>query len=164
MKKESQRIIGINPGTRYLGIAVVYGSELMDWRIKVLQGKWSEEKIRKAIRIVSDLIECYEPNILAIKKLHPSRSSKNLKLLVSKIKTLAGRKRIKVKSYSIYELERYFIEDEKLNKRNLADKVVAKYPMLVHEFNKEKSQKHSYYMRAIEAVALGMKIQSAIDS
>ncbi len=164
MNRKPLRIIGINPGTRYLGIAVFYDTDLLDWRVKTFRGKWAKEKAGRILEMLSEHIKLYDINALAIKKLHPSRSSKNLKLLVSKIKALARRKRIKVKSFSIYELERFFLADEKANKRNLADKIIKEYPMLVHELNKEKSRKHCYFMRAIEAIALGMKIKNAIDS
>ncbi|GAF91324.1 unnamed protein product, partial [marine sediment metagenome] len=47
MPKKTLKIIGINPGTRYLGISVFQDSDLRDWRIKVFQEKWSEHKIKK---------------------------------------------------------------------------------------------------------------------
>jgi len=154
MIREDKRILGINPGTRYLGLAVFDETELLDWRVKTFTGKWTKEKTRRILKIISEQIELYDINVMGIKKLHPSRSSINLKNLISKIKALARSKRIKCESYSIKEIERVFLEGEKSNKRNLANRVVGEYPMLVHELNKEKSNKHSYYTRAIEAVAL----------
>jgi polyhydroxyalkanoate synthesis regulator phasin len=164
MSREPNRILGINPGTRYLGLAIFDGSNLLDWRVKTFNGKWTKEKAERILDMIGEHIELYDINALAIKKLHPARTSKNLKILVSKIKALAKRKRMKVKSQSINELERFYLKGEKHNKRNLAEKIINEYPMLVYELNKEKSRKHSYYMRAIEAVALGMKIKNAIDS
>jgi Holliday junction resolvasome RuvABC endonuclease subunit len=154
MTKEIPKIIGINPGTRYLGIAVVYGSELMDWRIKVLDGKWAKEKIKKAIKIISDLIDQYEPNVLALKKLHPSRRSDNLTRLANKIKDFARKKKMKIYQYSIKEIEKYFIYDRKLNKMNLIEAMVNQYPILHHDLDKEKSLRNSYYFRIFEAIAL----------
>lgn len=154
MNRRPLKIIGINPGTRYLGIAVLYGSELMDWRIKALEGKWSEEKIKKAIGIVNDLIERYELNVLAIKKLHPSRRTENLLRLANKIKDFARRKKLKVYQYSIKEVEKLFIESEKLNKRNLIKEMVKIYPLLHHDLKIEQSHKNPYYFRMFEAVAL----------
>jgi Holliday junction resolvasome RuvABC endonuclease subunit len=154
MNRRSQKIIGINPGTRYLGIAVLDGSELLDWRIKALEGKWSEEKIKKAVEILSDLLDQYEPNALVIKKLHPSRRTENLLRLANKIKDFARRKKLKVYQYSIKEVEKLFIESEKLNKRNLIEAMVKLYPILHHDLSKERSQKNAYYIRAFEAVAL----------
>jgi Holliday junction resolvasome RuvABC endonuclease subunit len=154
MPKAHLTIIGINPGTRYLGIAVLQGPELMDWRVKVLKGKWSKEKMKKAMKIISDFIERYEPGALAIKKLHSSRRSKNLVRLVARIKEFSKRKGLKVYQYSIKELEDFFIQEEKLNKKNLAEAVISEYPILSHELNKEKSHKNPYHIRMFEAVAL----------
>jgi Holliday junction resolvasome RuvABC endonuclease subunit len=156
--------MGINPGTRYLGLAVFQDTDLLDWRVKTFTGKWTIEKAGRILEIISEQIELYDINVMGIKKLHPSRSSSNLKILISKIKAVARRKRIEYESYSIKEIERVFLGGEKPNKRNLADRVVAEYPVLIHDLNKEKSRKHTYYMRAIEAVALGMMIKNAIDS
>jgi len=164
MNRRPLKIIGINPGTRYLGIAVLQDSELLDWRVKTFRGKWRKEKAERILEMLCEHIKLYEINAIALKRLHPARISKNLKTLVSMIKVLAKRKKVKFNQYSIEELERCFLEGEKYNKRNLAEKIIEEYPMLIHELNKEKSRKHSYYMRAIEAVALGMKIQSATDS
>jgi len=155
MLKEPLRIIGINPGSRYLGIAVFQDRSLFDWRIKLLKGKCSKKKIDKAIEVISEYIELHDLNIIALKKLHPSRSSKNLGLLVSKIKALAARKKIKVYQYSIKELEGFFLNEEKHNKKSLAEKIVSDYPFLVNELEKEKAHKNPYHVRMFEAVALG---------
>jgi len=154
MNRKPLRIIGINPGTRYLGIAVLDGSELLDWRIKTLEGRWSEEKIKKAIGVVSELIERYELDVLAIKKLHPSRRTENLLRLSDKIKNFARLKKLKVFQYSIKDIEKSYIVDEKLNKRNLFEALVKFYPELYPELKKEQSYKNPYHTRIIEAVAL----------
>src|SRR4030042_3324141 len=154
MAKESLKIIGINPGTRYMGIAVFDGPELMDWRIKVLDGKGLSEKIKKAVKILSGLIDQYRPNVLAIKKLHPSRRSRNLAQLTARIKEFCRRKGLKVYQYSIKDIEEFFIEEDKLNKKNLAEAIVLENPALFHELQKEKANKNPYYGRVFEAVAL----------
>jgi len=154
MPRKPLKIIGINPGTRYLGIAVLQGSELRDWRVKVLKGKWSKEKMKKAIEIISEFIECYEPGVLAIKKLHPSRRSRNLVQLAARIKEFSKRKGLKVYQYSIKDVEEFFIEEDKLNKKNLVEAIISEYPALFHELKREKSHKNPYFIRMFEAVAL----------
>jgi len=148
------KIIGINPGTRYLGIAVFDGLELMEWKIGTLEGKWSKKKMSKAIRIISELIEKHKSNFLAIKKLHPSRRSQNLARLVARIKEFSKRKGLRIFQYSIKDLEEFFIPEEKVNKKNLAEAIVSEYPVLFHELKKEKSNRNFYYIRIFEAVAL----------
>ena len=154
MPQKEIKIIGVNPGTRYLGIAVLYGPELMDWRIKVLKEKWSKEKIEKALGIISEFMERYQPDVLAIKKLHPSRRSKNLFMLTNKIKEFLNCKKLKIYQYSIKEIESFFIEGGKLNKRNLIGAMVNLYPILHHDLSKERNNRNPYYFRMFEAVAL----------
>ena len=163
MPKKILKILAINPGTRYLGIAVFEGPELLDWRVKVIKGKWSKDKQQKTLVIIRTLIERYQPDILAIKKLHRSRSSDNLNQLVSRIKQHSKRKGLKVYQYSIKELEAFFFGEAKANKNKLAEVLASKYSFLVHEFNKEKSNKNSYHIRVFEAVALGAVCSRQLD-
>jgi len=163
MMYEPVRIMGINPGTRYLGIAIFLGSELREWRIKVFNGKWSKEKMEKIKKTVQGFIEHYDPNILAIKKLHPSRSSKSLKYLVNRIKELSRRKGLKVYKYSIKDIEKFFLPEEKTNKSKMAKVLVSEYPDLFHEFKKEKSNKNPYYIRMFESVALASLSFNRLD-
>ena len=163
MTRKPNRILGINPGTRYLGLAIFDGSNLLDWRVKTIEGKWTKEKAVRILDIIREQIELYDISAIAIKKLHPSRSSKNLKLLVLKMIVLGKKKRIKIRSHSIKELEKTFLADEKPNKRNLAERIVMEYPVLVHELNKEKSHKNAYHLRVIEAVALAAACSQSQD-
>jgi len=155
MTKKIPKILAINPGTRYLGIAVFEGPELLDWQVKVINGKWSKGKQQKIRVIVRTFIEGYQPDVLAIKKLHHSRSSGNLNQLVSRIKQHSKRKGLKIYQYSIKELEASFFGKARANKNKLAEILISKYPFLVHEFKKENTNKNSYYIRVFEAVALG---------
>ena len=106
MPKEPLRIIGINPGTRYMGIAALQGTELMDWGVKNVPGKSPEEKTENAIIILSSLLDQYEPDAIAIKRFHLSRTSPNLNGLIRGIKKLSPGKKINNHEYSIRGLER----------------------------------------------------------
>lgn len=154
MVKEPLKVIGINPGTRYLGIAVLHGAELLDWRIKVLDGRWSNSKIEKVKEIISDQVERYETRYVAIKKVHASRSSKNLDKIVMRIKEIARKKNLKLCHFSIKDLENIFVTEVKLNRKNLAEALASQYPELRDELQKERLNKNPYFLRAHEAVAL----------
>lgn len=155
MPKKPPKIIGISPETRYMGVALFCGPELIDWRVKNIEGKWSKEKMGKARMILSSFIERHEPNVLAIKKIHPSRTSPNLNRLVNRIKELSRRKGLKVYQYSIKDLEGFFHPGGRINKRELAEIIASKYPILFHELNREKAHRNPYHIRMLEAVALG---------
>ena len=155
MTKEIPRILAINPGTKYFGYAVFHGSDLRDWGIKTLAGKWSKEKIEKAKQIIKNWIDRYGSSILAIKRLHPSRRSENLEKLVIQIKELARRKGMKIYQYSINEVKNFFSPERKINKKQLAEILTSKHQSLFYELKSAKSHRNQYRIRMFEAVALG---------
>jgi len=163
MPRRAIKILGINPGTRYLGVAVFEEAELLDWGVKVIKGRWSKAKMDKALLIVSELIKQHEPRVLAIKKLRPSRTSLHLARLADRIRQLSRRKGLKVRRYSIGELEAFFSPEERINKMGLAEIIASQYPALVHEHQREKSHKNSYHLRMFEAVALGAMCFHQLD-
>jgi Holliday junction resolvasome RuvABC endonuclease subunit len=148
-------VLAVNPGTKYLGIAVFRGHQLQDWRVKNLSGKWSKEKLKKALTIISTWTLRYGPDLLVIKKLHPSRSSRGLNSLHTQIQKLCLKKKLRLIQYTIKQLEAVFCHEERKNKRNLAEAVTALYPELTGELATEKRRRNPYHMRMLEAVALG---------
>jgi len=53
--KKPAKILSLVPGTKYLGVALFYGIELWDWRIKVLNIKKDGNRLKKAKKIILDL-------------------------------------------------------------------------------------------------------------
>jgi hypothetical protein len=145
-------------------MAVFQGNQLKDWRVKILKGRWSKEKLKKALTIISTWIERYQPDLLVIKRLHPSRSSRGLTSLQTQIQRVCLRKKINLTQYSIKHLETLFCPEARKNKRSLAEAVAADYPELYFELNIEKLRKNSYHMRMFEAVALGAAGVNEIDN
>jgi len=156
MLQNPLKILGINPGTRYLGIAYFDGDDLLDWGIKVINGRWTRRKRAKVADLISRLIEYYRPNVIVIKKLHPSRSSKNLFCLSEEIVHQARKKRLRLRRYSVEDLKSNFYPHEKANRRKLAKYLALSYPVLFYELNKEKNSNNLYHLRMFEAVALAV--------
>lgn len=150
-----KKIIGISPGTRYIGFAVFYGSDLMDWGVKNIEGKWSRRKIEKVMSVIADLTGHHRANVLSIKELHPSRTSVNLDRVVSRIKELSKKRGLRICQYSIEEMKDFFCPGERINRRDLTEMVASKYPILSHELDRERTIINPYYVRMFEAVALG---------
>ena len=163
MSKKPLKILGIKPGTRYLGFAVFQGADLLDWGVKVPSRKRPKAKTKKIMTIVSDLHERYRPNVLALKKLHPSRVSPNLKKLATRIRQSARAKGLRVCQYSIDELESFFAPKERINKMELAELVAMEHPVLHYLLGKEKANRNPYHITEFEAVALASMCHSHLD-
>lgn len=155
MPRKPITILAINPGIRYLGIALFEQLDLREWAVKYIRGSTSREKLKKAKAVVGVLLDRYEPDILVLKQLHPSRSSANLNRLVGAIKQAAKLRRIKLRQYSIKQVKAFYWPKRRTNKKKLADTLASRYPALAHDLARELANKHPYYIRMFEAVALG---------
>ncbi|MCH8903558.1 MAG: crossover junction endodeoxyribonuclease RuvC [Bacteroidetes bacterium] len=154
MDNESEVILGIVPGTRYLGIAVMHDSELRDWRIKTFSGRWSSAKKKKILNAIERIINQHQVTSISLKKFHPSRSSKNLIELISEIRQLAKSKRLEVYSYTVDEIKASFSDEKMMNKKCLAKMLIDRNPEFRFELNQERKNPSSYHIRMFEAVAL----------
>lgn len=163
MSKKPIKILAINPGTRYMGVAVFEGSELLNWRMKAVKGKWSKKKLEKIIGIISLLIDYSQPDVIVLKRLHPSRTSQNLSQLVDEIAQLARRRHLKLCRYSLHQVESFYYPRGQINKQRLAELVTSNYPVLSCELEKEKKHRNLYYLRMFEAVALGSMCFHQLD-
>jgi len=148
-------ILGINPGAKSIGIAVFRNADLRDWRIKAIDGKWSDGKLKMIKDVISELIIKHQPGVVALKSLHPSLRSPQLAQLTDWIKLFSIKKNIQVHEYSLKDLEEFYSPIERINKRQLAELVGIEYPALFHELNRERSHRNKYFIRMFEAVALG---------
>jgi len=161
--REPTKILSIIPGTKYLGVALFYGAELRDWRIKCLNIKGTENKVRKAKEIILDFIYRYNPQVLAIKKLNPKRSSKNLNNFARKIREFARRKGLTSYQLKLSQIKKSIAPGRRINKKELAEIMVSRYPELLFDFKKEEKNENIYYERMFEAVALGFATLYKVD-
>jgi Holliday junction resolvasome RuvABC endonuclease subunit len=156
MTKELPKILAVNPGSRYVGWAAFRGPDLLDWGVRVISAQTPRGRVRVAGQIVKDAIDRFGPDRLAVKRLHPSRTSPSLDRLADSIRALARRRKLKIHEYSITELEDALCFEAKANKRRLAAAVAGAYPVLSHDLQKETANRHPYRIRAFEGVALGI--------
>jgi hypothetical protein len=157
MPKEQPRILAVNPGSRYVGFAAFRGPDLLDWGVRVNRGSTSRGKVKVAGAILIEAIDRFQPDLLAVKRLHPSRSSSALNGFSDSIAELARRRKIRHCQHSIGQLKAALCQMEtKGNKRQLAQAVTALYPVLTHDFQIEMTNRNAYHLRMFEAVALGI--------
>jgi hypothetical protein len=163
MQSKTIKTLGINPGARHLGYALFQNSELRDWGIKAVKGKWTSEKKEKMERIFLNLLDHEKPDYVAFKKLHPARCSPELCDFLASLKRHCRTRRILVYEYPIKYLEEVVLT-EKMNKKKLVESLGEIYPVLFSEAEKERGNKNSYYTRMFEAVALGHVCFNKLDN
>ena len=152
MQPKGHTILGISPGTRHLGYAVLKDRELIEWRLKTFRGEWSKEKLQKMLRFIEHEICKYEPNVIALKIPHPKRSSPALNELVKAIQHLAKIYQIEVMLFCIEDLVR-LSKDGRQTKKGLIDHLTSNYPSLLNECKKDTNNPKGKYEKVFEAVA-----------
>lgn len=158
------RTLAVNPGSRYVGIAVFHGLALVDWAVRSVREKSSKAKLDQLKSILSEITETHSVNCLAIKSLHPARSSDYLRQLTGSLKEWAKDKNHVVREYTIKEIETFLLPSRRLNKRLLMEGVAAVHPFLFPELEAERQNRNPYLVRMFEAVALGMRCLGEMEN
>lgn len=157
MRNKDRNILAVNPGSRYLGLAVFLGTELRDWAVKVVE----REKIEN---LISEYSRRYRITVFALKDIHPSRSSMTLREIVASIKSFAKAHGGCLYQYSINDVKGKVLMDQRKNKNHLMDEMASRYPFLLQEIEREESNKNPYLVRMFEAVSIGVSCLQEIDT
>jgi RNase H-fold protein (predicted Holliday junction resolvase) len=168
MKGEKIKILAVNPGPKYLGLAMFKDVELVYWAIKKLR---SEEMSRSQLfakvgQIVGTLVSDYKPDFMVIGEPAPRRikDSPALKGIAARIKSMGKRKVRRVYIFPALKVRKHLCQGEKPTKMNVGRIIVTRYyPWLYHRYEKdrrkdEKGQwwKRKYHTCLFDAVALGI--------
>jgi hypothetical protein len=160
---EKIAVLGINPGTKSTAWVVFRGTELRDWGVKTLKGRWSPQKITVLVRFLLELSARYRISRLALKTLSPGQTSRNLTRLTAAIVRRFAKRGIRIESYSLDDLKGFFSPHApKINRKKLSELVAQEYPPLYSLLAKEKKNRNSYYQKLFEAVALGSLATRAV--
>lgn len=145
-------IIGISPGTRHVGFAVMRGTDLHDFRIMLIRDGNEAQRIGKLRSALAKLIGRYTPTRVAMKHVCPSRSSRLLDRVVSEIGELLRSRSLALKEYTIEDLKRLSGGKEAVSRYELAKHLASCYPVLARYLRNRRTQ-ILYHMRMFEAVA-----------
>jgi len=158
MDKEKYRILTINPGSKYIGVALFIESELRMWKVYSLSYADMKKKLAKIYDVIKKAKEDHQITTVIIKKLHRSRSSNNLDIIIKKIREIIQKLKLKLYEYTIQSVKFVLLPRQKGNKYQLMEEIVSLYPHLSVLQKKELKNKNKYYIRMFEAVALGCMI------
>lgn len=155
---KAKRILAINPGVRYMGVAVFENNQPVYWAVKGIRMNQSAKKrIEQAKRITQNLIDYYQPEMLAIEKplSHWIKQSKLLDKIILAVKNTAKGNKMMVKEFTPEEVRKGICGNSKATREELAEILLLKYPDLKNVLN-EKKIKDRYGGHLAGAVILGI--------
>jgi Holliday junction resolvasome RuvABC endonuclease subunit len=151
------RIMAVDPGIQYLGIAILEGEELIWYAVKTFPERKTLSNMRPQVKqYLTAVLERHHPSVLAVEEPFYAQSllSQNLCKLTEDIKTWGKWKGLKVHSYCPPAVKAFFCRDEK-TKQSLAEAMIERYPFLARYLTLLPWRRR-YWFHVFDAVGLGL--------
>ena len=132
-KKNTERILAIDPGTRNIGFALLDRGQLVHYGVKTIRQMNSpHEKLREGRNIILRLINDFGPQMLIVEKTFfaNNRNSALLNVFADEIKTVGKRKRLRVRGLAANTVRKLICGNGAASKDDVARAVVSRYPEL----------------------------------
>jgi len=163
------RILAVDPGTRFMGVAFLVGPELIRADIEHVRepGMAPNEIPEKAQRILRRWIEHYQPDVIAVEKAFfaQSKASRHVQRLTNAIATLAKAKHLPVQTYPPTIVRRLICKEGRPTRLAVARVLATDYfpwlaPYYEREARKSWWRKH-YWTSMFDAIAVGLACHRA---
>ncbi len=158
-RKKTNKILAIDPGTRYWGIAIFKDRTLSVTMVETLIDNHSPaNRLKEAKKIFSSLIEDYSPNVIVLEKpfFFWSKQAYFLNTLIDELKSMAAKKRISLHEYSPRTVRKAVCGNGNTSKKDMAKFLTLIYPGLRIRLNQDKKYKELYWGHMFDAVGLGL--------
>jgi crossover junction endodeoxyribonuclease RuvC len=163
MPPKCLRILAIDPGTRWMGVAFLENDQLIYHGVKVIKkGSSPNDNLQNARRIILRLIKDFRPNTIVIENafFKNNRKAYLLSVFIDEIKAIAKRKQINLVSCSPSTVKKFICGNGWASKDQVARSVVAKYPELRVYLTQDKAWKERFHCNMFDAVALGIMAET----
>ncbi len=156
---QRQRILGIDPGTREMGLALLEGHDLVYHDVHVFLHRESPHTILKEGRAtILRLIRDFTPDVLTFEKTFfaNNRNAALLNVLSDEIRAVAKRKRIPVRAYAPSTVKKRVTGNGRASKGEVAQVVVSHYPELKVYQSEDRKWKALFHANRFDAIAVGL--------
>jgi Holliday junction resolvasome RuvABC endonuclease subunit len=162
---KTERILAIDPGTKTTGVAVLENDELLYYGVKTIRRpKSPQEVLLEAGRIVMNLIDFYQPTILAIEKpFLVQKSASLLIVLVEEMKVVGQRVGLRVFEYPPTFVRKRLCQSGRATKHETAVFVAQRYPELSRLLHRTSLFEQRYYSHVFDAVAVGIICSEEVE-
>lgn len=155
--RKVNRVLAIDPSTRGFGFAVLEGpNRLIDWGVKEARADKNAESLRK----IRELIRRYNPDVVVVEdpSAKGSRRWSRVRLLLSRIQSLAVKEKLRIRSFSRSQLKGAFTQHSAYTQHQIATVIAAHFPELAPRLPPKRLfyNPEDYRMSIFDAAALGL--------
>ncbi len=159
MTKHLRRVLAVDPGTRYMGVAVLDGTDLIYYGVKSFKGQRPAIRLLQATRAaLHDLIERYEPSVLAYEKTFfvQAKASALLQVQEAEIKAVGKDAGLALAGYSPGRVRKLLCEDGKATKEKVAQVLARQFPELAGYRGPMSARRARYWLNMFDALAVAV--------
>ncbi len=159
MPKKNKRVLAIDPGTKYMGIALLDNGALIHCGVKVIRNRRSPHEILWSCRkIILRLIKDFQPQVLVVEKTFfaQNKNTALLNVLVDEIRNIGRRKGLQVLGFAPSTMKKRICGNGRASKEEVARVIVSRFPELKVFLTQDRKWKERYHQNMFDAVALGV--------
>ncbi len=155
---ERRRILCLRITARDLGYAVVSGSSLLIFGVRKCRDASGEGEDLDCVAFVARLVNGFAPDLVVFGE-SSDRDIARKRVAVARLKSLralASRRRLKARSYGRQRVKEILMGSPNATRLEIAQHIVERFPYLDRYLKSDLRTGRAYWMRMIDAVALGI--------
>lgn len=155
-------ILSLDPGTKEMGVAVLQGDGLLDYRVKTFRnGRKVKDLLIQASTSMRSLMEQYRPDVVVIEKPFFAKTKRSalLVFLVQELRRGAVLRGAELKLVSPVEVRARLVGNPRATKRDVARTVIERFPELQEHFHPGDHWRERYWGHVFDAIGLGLSIK-----
>lgn len=145
-------ILGISPGVKHSGMVILSHGELVDHKIRLMQGDSPENKLSGFRIWIENCIEKYQVDAIAMKIVPSWHYTEALEALYSELKRIATDTGIFLSTFPMERL-RELLPGQRQNKIDLFRHVIGEFPELGIRYHRAMEDGNRYYAKFFEALS-----------
>lgn len=159
MPARSRTLLALDPGTKEMGIALLDGSELVDYRVKTFRNERSPHTLlTEGKRTMERLLREEHPDVVVIEKpfFAKTRRSALLTFLVQELRARVRHGEVTLREYGPRRVREVLLGNPRATKRDIAREVARRFPELAQHLHPGDHWREKYWSHVFDAVALGL--------
>lgn len=149
--------LGIDPGARQIGVAVLRGEELLFFAVKTFKRRNCADSLGKLQSVIKKLIDEYQIEFVAVEKtVFVQQHRSFVKIVSEEINVFLQKQNILFAEFNPKTIRQMICGHEKPTKRNAALILSQRYSEMVRYFNVPRLWQKRYFALLFGAVAVGL--------
>lgn len=154
MSRTQPVVLGIDPGSRRIGVAVFREAEMIFYGLKSIKKKTEVDTLRKLRNVLAKLVSGYRIEYVVLERaIYAQQQASFVKTVYREIVSFFEQKQIKLLVYDPKFIRKAICGYEKPTKHNTALKLIQRHSELERYINLPSSRQQVYYWRMFGAIA-----------